>query len=95
MLNVSNTSSSKEQLEQLCTKIIDNSQDFTDSIYISLEDREKLLDYHRKLQEQLAEILQIISTNQDIGLSLTIQAIQQVTRDFRKQVNSIDLRKCI
>ena len=95
MLNVSNTSSSKEQLEQLCTKIIDNSQDFTDSIYISLEDREKLLDYHRKLQDQLAEILQIISTNQDIGLSLTIQAIQQVTRDFRKQVNSIDLRKCI
>lgn len=86
MLNVSNTSSSKEHLEQLCMKIIDNSQDFTDSIYISLEDREKLLDYHRKLQEQLTEILQIISTNQDIGLSLTIQAIQQVTRDFRKQV---------
>lgn len=89
MLNVSNTSSNKEQLEQLCTKIIDNSQDFTDSIYISIEDREKLLDYHRKLQEQLNEIIQIISTNQDIGLSLAIQSIQQVARDFRKQVNCL------
>ena len=87
MLNVSPTSSTKEQLEQLCNKTIDNSQDFTDSVYISIEDREKVLDYHRKLQEQLGEILDIISNNHDIGLSLAIQTIQEVARDFRKQVN--------
>lgn len=89
MLNVSVTSSTKEQLEQLCNKTIDNSQDFTDSIYISIEEREKLVEYHRKLQEQLEEILQIISNNHDIGLSLAIQSIQKVARDFRKQVKSI------
>jgi hypothetical protein len=89
MLNVSVTSSTKEQLEQLCNKTIDNSQDFTDSVYISIEEREKVLDYHRKLQEQLAEIIQIITNNHDIGLSLAIQSIQQVARDFRKQVNLI------
>lgn len=89
MLNVSVTSSTREQLEQLCNKTIDNSQDFTDSIYISIEERERLLDYHRKLQEQLRDILEIISNNHDIGLSLAIQSIQQVARDFRKQVNFI------
>ena len=91
MLNVSMTSSTKEQLEQLCNQIIDNSQDFTDSIYISIEQREKVLDYHRKLQEQLAEIIQMITNNQDIGLSLAIQTIQQVAREFRKQVKRNDL----
>jgi dsDNA-specific endonuclease/ATPase MutS2 len=89
MLNVSVNSSTKEQLEQWCNQIIDNSQDFTDSIYISIEQREKLLDYHRKLQEQLEEIIQMITNNQDIGLSLAIQSIQQVARDFRKQVRRI------
>jgi len=89
MLNISITSSTKEQLEQLCNKTIDNSQDFTDSIYISIEDREKLLDYHKKLQEQLADIIDIITNNHDIGLSLSIQTIQQVARDFRKQVKQI------
>jgi hypothetical protein len=86
MLNVSMTSSTKEQLEQLCNQTIDNSQDFTDSIYISIEQREKVLDFHRRLHEQLAEIIQMITNNQDIGLSLAIQSIQQVARDFRKQV---------
>jgi hypothetical protein len=86
MLNVSVTSSTKEQLEQLCRTTIDNSQDFTDSIYISIEQREKVLDYHKKLQEQLAEIIQIITNNHDIGLSLAIQSIQEVAHDFRKQV---------
>jgi pyruvate formate-lyase activating enzyme-like uncharacterized protein len=89
MLNVSVNSSTKEQLEQWCNQIIDNSQDFTDSIYISIEQREKLLDYHRKLQEQLEEIIQMITNNQDIGLSLAIQSIQQVARDFRKQLEQM------
>jgi hypothetical protein len=61
MLNVSPTSTTKEQLEQLCTSTIDNSQDFTDSVYISIEQREKVLQYHKKLQEQLAEMTQLIS----------------------------------
>lgn len=86
MLNVSTTSSSREQLEQLLHKIIDNSQDFTDSVYISIEQREQVLDFHRKLQEQLADIIQMITSNQDVGLSLAIQSIQQLARDFRKQV---------
>jgi hypothetical protein len=86
MLNVSVTSSTKEKLEQLYNQTIDNSQDFTDSIYISIEQRDKVLEYHKKLQEQLAEIIQMITNNQDIGLSLAIQSIQQVARDFRKQV---------
>ena len=86
MLNVSPTSSTKEQLEQLCNKTIDNSQDFTDSVYISIEQREKVLEYHRKLQEELTEIIQIITSNQDIGLSLAVQSIQQVAHEFRKQV---------
>jgi hypothetical protein len=66
MLNVSLTSTSKEQLEQLCTATIDNSQDFTDSIYISIEQREKVLDYHRKLQEQLAEIIKYMSNTYEV-----------------------------
>ena len=61
MLNVSPTSTTKEQLEQLCNSTIDNSQDFTDSVYISIEQREKVLQYHQKLQDQLAEITQLIS----------------------------------
>lgn len=89
MLNVSPTSSTKEHLEQLCLQTIDNSQDFTDSVYISIEEREKVLEYHRKLQEQLAEIVQMITSNQEVGLSLAIQSIQEVARDFRKQVRRI------
>jgi hypothetical protein len=61
MLNVSLTSTTKEQLEHLFTTTIDNSQDFTDSIYISIEQREKVLQYHRRLQDQLVEIIQLIS----------------------------------
>jgi hypothetical protein len=61
MLNVSVTSTNKEQLEQLCNTTIDNTQDFTDSIYISIEQREKVLQYHKKLQDQLEEIIQLIS----------------------------------
>lgn len=61
MLNVSLTSTTKEQLEQLCHTTIDNTQDFTDSVYISIEQREKVLQYHRKLQDQLAEIIKFIS----------------------------------
>lgn len=61
MLNVSSTSTTKEQLEQLCTTAIDNSQDFTDSIYISIEQREKVLQFHKKLQDQLAEIIKLLS----------------------------------
>jgi methyl-accepting chemotaxis protein len=95
MLNVSSTSTTKDQLEQLCNTTIDNSQDFTDSIYISIEQREKVLEYHRKLQEQLAEIIKIITSNNEMTLSLrhdvlplSIQSIQQVARDFRKQVKT-------
>lgn len=61
MLNVSSTSTTTEQLEQLLNVTIDNSQDFTDSIYISIEQREKVLDYHKKLQEQLEEIIKLMS----------------------------------
>ena len=93
MLNVSVTSSTKEQLEQLCSKTIDNSQDFTDSIYISIEQREKLLEFHKNLQEQLAEIIKITANTNDTGFSLkndvlplSIQTIQQLARDFRKHV---------
>ncbi|CAF1073113.1 unnamed protein product [Rotaria sordida] len=96
MLNVSVTSSTKEQLEQLCNKTIDNSQDFSDSIYISIEQREKLLEYHIKLQEQLADIIKIITDNHDIGsslkndvLSLSIQSIQELARDFRKYLEQM------
>jgi len=60
MLNVSLTSTTKEQLEQLCNATIDNTQDFTDSVYISIEQREKVLEYHKKLQDQLEEILKLI-----------------------------------
>ncbi|CAF2904911.1 unnamed protein product [Rotaria sp. Silwood2] len=96
MLNVSVTSSTKEQFEQLCNKTIDNSQDFTDSVYISIEQREKLLEYHKKLQEQLAEIIKIITNNNDIGsslkndvLPLSIQTIQELARDFRKYLEQM------
>lgn len=61
MLNVSPTSTTKEQLEQLCNATIDNTQDFTDSIYISIEQREKVLQYHQKLQDQLIEIDKFIT----------------------------------
>lgn len=68
MLNVSTNSTSKEQLEQLCSTTIDNSQDFTDSVYISNEQREKLLEFHRKLQDQLAEIIKLISNQHEVRL---------------------------
>lgn len=61
MLNVSPTSTTKDHLEQLCTATIDNSQDFTDSIYISIEQRDKVLQYHQKLQDQLTEINKFIA----------------------------------
>jgi hypothetical protein len=61
MLNVSSISTTKDQLEQLCNATIDNTQDFTDSIYISIEQREKVLQYHQKLQDQLIEINKLIS----------------------------------
>ena len=61
MLTVSSTSITIEQLEQLCNTTIDNSQDFTDSVYISIEQREKVLQYHKKLKEQLTKIIQLIS----------------------------------
>ncbi|CAF1457520.1 unnamed protein product [Adineta ricciae] len=96
MLNVSVTSSTKEQLEDLCNKAIDNSQDFTDSVYISIEQREKVLDYHKKLQEQLAEIITFITNNNEIGftiksdvLPLAIQTIQHIGHDFRKDLEQI------
>ena len=61
MLNVSITSTNKDQLEKLYNATIDNTQDFTDSIYISIEQREKVLQYHQKLQNQLEEINKLIS----------------------------------
>lgn len=68
MLNASTTSTTKEQLEQLCNRTIDNSQDFTDSVYISIEQRDKVLEYHRKLQDQLAELIKIISNTYEVRL---------------------------
>jgi hypothetical protein len=95
MLNVSVTSSTKEQLEQLYNQTIDNSQDFTDSVYISIEQREQVLEYHKKLHEQLGEIIKIITNQNEIThslrndvLPLAIQSIQQLARDFRRQVKS-------
>lgn len=61
MLNVSLTSTTKEQLEQLYHTTVDNTQDFTDSIYITIEQREKVLEYQKKLQDQLDEIIKLIS----------------------------------
>ncbi|CAF1529371.1 unnamed protein product [Adineta steineri] len=96
MLNVSITSSTKEQLEDLCNKTIDNSQDFTDSVYISIEQREKVLEYHSKLQEQLGEIITMITNDNEMGFSLksevlplSIQTIQQIGYDFRKQLEQM------
>ncbi|CAF3642728.1 unnamed protein product [Rotaria socialis] len=98
MLNVSVTSSTKEQLQQLCSKTIDNSQDFTDSIYISIEQREKLLEFHKNLQEQLGEIIKITTNTNDTGFSLkndvlplSIQTIQQLARDFRKHLEQMTI----
>ncbi|CAF0783629.1 unnamed protein product [Rotaria sordida] len=89
MLNVSSTSTTKEQLEQLCNTTIDNSQDFTDSIYISIEQREKVLEYHKKLQDQLAEIIKLISDKQNDAFLSAIQTIQQVAREFRQQLEQM------
>ncbi|CAF1240152.1 unnamed protein product [Adineta ricciae] len=89
MLNVSSTSTTKEQLEQLCNTTIDNSQDFTDSVYISIEQREKVLDYHKKLQDQLVDIVKSISEKQNDTLPAAIQTIQQVAREFRCQLEQM------
>lgn len=98
MLNVSQTSSSKKQLEDLCSKTIDNSQDFTDSVYISIEQRDKVLEYHQKLQDQLAEITAITANSNELSSALTvnplpaaIQSIQHTGHDFRKHVSGGDL----
>ncbi|UJR36232.1 hypothetical protein I4U23_028964 [Adineta vaga] len=89
MLNASSTSTTKEQLEQLCNTTIDNSQDFTDSIYISIEQREKVLEYHKKLHEQLDDIIKLISEKQNETLTVAIQTIQQVAREFRQQLEQM------
>ncbi|CAF3396536.1 unnamed protein product [Rotaria sp. Silwood1] len=89
MLNVSSTSTTKEQLEQLCNITIDNTQDFTDSIYISIEQREKVLDYHKKLHDQLAAIIKLISDKQNDAVISAIQTIQQVAREFRQQLEQM------
>jgi len=93
MLNVSSTSTTKEQLEQLCNTTIDNTQDFTDSIYISIEQREKVLEYHKKLQDQLKEILKLISESpkQNDSLSIAIQTIQQIAQEFRQQLEQMSM----
>ena len=57
MLTISSTSTTREQLEQLCRAVIDNSQDFTDSSYISIEQRDKVLQCHQRLHEELDELM--------------------------------------
>jgi hypothetical protein len=57
MLTISSTSTTREQLEQLCHAVIDNSQDFTDSSYISIEQRDKVLQCHQRLHEELDELM--------------------------------------
>ena len=57
MLTISSTSTTREQLEQLCRTVIDNSQDFTDSSYISIEQRDKVLQCHQRLHEELDELM--------------------------------------
>jgi hypothetical protein len=89
MLNVSSISTTKDQLEQLCNATIDNTQDFTDSIYISIEQREKVLQYHQKLQDQLIEINKLISEQQNDSLTTAIQTIQQIAREFRQQLEQM------
>jgi glycine betaine/choline ABC-type transport system substrate-binding protein len=95
MLNASSTSTTKDQLEQLCNAAIDNTQDFTDSIYISIEQREKVLQYHQKLQDHLIEINKLISEvriqQQNDSFTIAIQTIQQIAREFRQQVNSYSI----
>ncbi|CAF3808246.1 unnamed protein product [Rotaria magnacalcarata] len=89
MLNVSSTSTTKEQLEQLYNTTIDNSQDFTDSIYISIEQREKVLQYHKKLQEQLADIIKLMFDAQNDAFTTAIQTIQETAREFRQQLEQM------
>jgi len=91
MLTVSLTSTTKEQFEQLLNTTIDNTQDFTDSVYISIEQREKVLQYHKKLQEQLTEILKLISEKQNDLLPTSIQTIQQILREFRQQLEQMTI----
>ncbi len=95
MLNVSSTSTNKDQLEQLCNTTIDNTQDFTDSVYISIEQRDKVLEYHKKLQDQLIEILKLISDSQkqNDSLSIAIQTIQQIAREFRQQLEQMSMSR--
>ncbi|CAF3144823.1 unnamed protein product [Rotaria socialis] len=89
MLNVSSTSTTKEQLEQLYNTTIDNSQDFTDSIYISIEQREKVLQCHKKLQEQLADIIKLMFDDQNDVFTTAIQTIQETAREFRQQLEQM------
>ncbi|CAF0842915.1 unnamed protein product [Didymodactylos carnosus] len=95
MLHVSPSSTSKENLEQLCNNTIDNSQDFTDSPYISHEQREKVLEYHKRLHDELAEVIKYATTDtplmnrQSDLLSAAISNIQQVARDFRRQLENM------
>ena len=95
MLNVSSTSTTKEQLEQLCNTTIDNSQDFTDSVYISIEQREKVLDYHKKLQDQLADIVKSISEVCVIVLSFVLLNCSFVeTKWHASSINSNNSTGC-
>ncbi|CAF0862489.1 unnamed protein product [Didymodactylos carnosus] len=95
MLHVSPNSTSKENLEQLCNNTIDNTQDFTDSPYISHEQREKVLDYHKRLQDELAEVVKYataektLMNRQNDMLPVAISNIQQTARDFRRQLENM------
>ena len=67
MLKVSTTSTTSDELKQLCTRTIEHSQDFTDAMCISTDERERILQYHRQMQNRLKDLLESISDQSEVS----------------------------
>lgn len=90
MLNVSLSSTNRDELKRLYENMIDNTQDFTDSIYVTNEEKEKIFDCQERIDKQLEDLNQMISEKKIESLS----TIQQTIRNFRQQLEQITVVHC-
>lgn len=72
MLKVSSTSTTTEELQQLCTRTIEHSQDFTDAMCISTDERDRILQYHRQMQNRLKDLLEYIANGTEVSFYSSI-----------------------
>lgn len=73
MLNVSLSSTNRDELKRLYENMIDNTQDFTDSIYVTNEEKEKIFDCQERIDKQLEDLNQMISEVRSSCVNIKIE----------------------